>query len=125
MNDLWSFNSSTSKWTKVITTGDLPENRSNCTINYDPKRSRVIVFGGGGPNKKRFNTLHVLDWNTKVWSELKPAETSKVPIERTYHTAEFVKGYLVVFGGEGHWDIDDLWVFDFELEQWTEVICDD
>lgn len=68
MNDMWSFNSSNSKWSKVETSGDIPENRSNCTMNYDIKRERIIVFGGGGHNKKRFNTIHILDWNTKVWT---------------------------------------------------------
>jgi hypothetical protein len=68
MNDMWAFNYSTLKWTEVKTTGDTPENRSNCTLNYDIKTGRIIVFGGGGPNKRRFNTIHILDWNTKIWT---------------------------------------------------------
>jgi hypothetical protein len=27
------------------------------------------MFGGGGANKTRFNTIHMLDWNTKIWTE--------------------------------------------------------
>ena len=46
---------------------------------------------------------------------------NKIPEERTYHSAEFVYPYLVVFGGEALVDLDDLWVFNFETEEWTEV----
>jgi hypothetical protein len=28
------------------------------------------MFGGGGLNKARFNTIYILDWNTKIWSEV-------------------------------------------------------
>lgn len=88
-------------------------------MNYDSERRRIIIFGGGGPNKKRFNSIHVLDWNTKVWKEIQPKENSKTPIERTYHTSEFISNYLITFGGEAHWDLDDLWIFNFESEMWT------
>jgi hypothetical protein len=28
------------------------------------------MFGGGGANKTRFNTIHMLDWSTKFWTEI-------------------------------------------------------
>ena len=99
MNDMWTFNSSTLRWTEVKSTGDMPESRSNCTLNYDPDNNRIIVFGGGGPNKKRFNTIHVMDWTTKVWTLIEHKSEDKAPWERTYHSAEYMSGYLVVFGG--------------------------
>ena len=122
MNDMWTFNVSTLRWNEVKATGTIPENRSNCTMNYDPDSHRIIVFGGGGPNKKRFKSIHVMDWTTKEWSEVELGSDSKAPWERTYHTAEYRSGYLVVFGGEGIGDIDDLWIFDFKNSSWIEVI---
>jgi len=41
-------------------------------MNYDPDTERIVIFGGGGPNKQRFNTVNILDWKTKVWTELSP-----------------------------------------------------
>jgi hypothetical protein len=55
-------------WTEHHTTGQIPTPRSNCTIHYDEVHRRIIVFGGGGFNKKRFNTLNLLDWETKEWT---------------------------------------------------------
>lgn len=81
----------------------------------------VVVFGGGGPNKQRFNAVSVLDWSTKVWREIVPKENEPAPWERTYHVAELKYPYMVVFGGEGLADLDDLWVFDFRSERWAEV----
>jgi hypothetical protein len=79
------------------------------------------VFGGGGSSKKRFNTLSILNWETKEWLEIKPREDEPAPWERTYHSAEFIFPYLVVFGGEGIADLDDLWVFNFITLGWKEV----
>lgn len=45
------------------------------------------------------------------------------PWERTYHSSEFSYPYLITFGGEGaaNLDFDDLWVFNVETKQWTEI----
>jgi uncharacterized SAM-binding protein YcdF (DUF218 family) len=67
MNDIWTYNSATMIWEEIQTTGHKPTQRSNCTINYDPQNNQVVVFGGGGPNKQRFNYISLLDWNTKNW----------------------------------------------------------
>jgi len=40
MNDIWSFNASTMEWREVRTTGDIPQNRSNCSMNYDSQNNR-------------------------------------------------------------------------------------
>jgi hypothetical protein len=36
-------------------------------MSYDSENDRIIIFGGGGPNKKRFNTINVLNWMSKEW----------------------------------------------------------
>lgn len=113
MNDLWTYHATLKAWTEVPTTGQRPSHRSNCTVNYDPTSNQLIVFGGGGPNKQRFNSVNVLDWETKVWRELPARENEAAPWERTYHVAELCYPYLAIFGGEGLADMDDLWVFNF------------
>lgn len=99
MNDLWTFNTITMEWKEVQTSGDIPSHRSNCSMSYDRNNNRVIVFGGGGANKRRFNTISILDWKTKEWMEINPKPNESAPWERTYHTAELFYPYLVVFGG--------------------------
>ena len=80
-------------------------------MHYLPQTHSVILFGGGGPNKKRFNTVYSLDVATKTWRELIPPVDEITPWERTYHSSEMMYPYLVLFGGEGIADLDDLWVF--------------
>lgn len=60
------------EWTEIETKGDIPSHRSNSTMNYDKENNRVILFGGGGANKKRFNSINILDWKTKEWIEVNP-----------------------------------------------------
>lgn len=83
--------------------------------------NQLLVFGGGGPNKRRFNKISLLDWKTKEWTEyvndsnfLAINLDENSPWERTYHSSEFKYPYLITFGGEGaaNLDFDDLWVFD-------------
>jgi hypothetical protein len=121
MNDLWSYHSASLQWKEVVTTGDRPSHRSNCSMNYDPHSNQIVVFGGGGPNKQRFNSIHLLDWNTKNWVEIAPKENEPAPWERTYHVAEVRYPYLAVFGGEGVADMDDLWLFNFQTLSWKEA----
>ena len=70
MNDIWTFNTLTMDWTEVETIGEVPSHRSNCSMCYDDVNNRIILFGGGAPNKKRFNSIHLLDWKTKEWTEV-------------------------------------------------------
>jgi hypothetical protein len=55
MNDMWTLNVLTFKWTRIDQLGNLPECRSNATINFDKANNTILLFGGGGNNKKRFN----------------------------------------------------------------------
>jgi Rab9 effector protein with kelch motifs len=87
MNDLWSFDTVTMTWQEHKTTGAVPSARSNCTLHYDQNSNSVLLCGGGGSNKRRFNTISLLDWATKVWTEIEPNENEKAPWERTYHSS--------------------------------------
>jgi hypothetical protein len=62
MSDLWSYDTVSMSWEECKTTGDGPSARSNCTLHYHPPTGKLILFGGGGPNKFRYNDVHVLDW---------------------------------------------------------------
>ena len=99
MNDLWSFNTITMEWNEVPTTGDVPSHRSNCTMHYDKNNDQLVLFGGGGPNKQRFNTISILNWKTKEWIEISPKTNEPALWARTYHSSELFCPYLVVYGG--------------------------
>jgi hypothetical protein len=99
MNEVWTFSTLTMTWQEHKTCGEVPSVRSNCTAHYDAQSDSVILFGGGGPNKARFNALSVLNWSTKEWSTIEPEPSEEAPWERTYHSSAMLYPYLIVFGG--------------------------
>jgi hypothetical protein len=74
MNDLWVYSLKNLAWKEVVALGDVPEPRSNSTLNYDSVNNQLILFGGGGPNKQRFNSISVFDLKTEHWVEFPPFE---------------------------------------------------
>ena len=66
-------------WKQIITFGDKPACRSNSTLSYDPVNDQLLLFGGGGPNKQRFNTVSTLDLSTLHWFEIPPFEAEVSP----------------------------------------------
>ena len=121
MNETWVFDTIAMSWREIKTGGDVPSVRSNCTAHYEEKSDAVFIIGGGGPNKQRFNTISVLDWKTRVWTEVKPDYNEPAPWERTYHSSAILYPYIVVFGGEGISDLDDLWAYNMETKTWKEI----
>ena len=83
-------------------------------MNYDGDQGLLVVFGGGGAGKQRFNCISVLDWRSKTWIEMAAKENEPAPWERTYHVAEFKFPNLIIFGGETADDMDDLWLYNFQ-----------
>ena len=98
----------------------MPECRSNYTIHYDSVNDSIVLFGGGSNNKTRYNSVSVLNWKTKVWTNYLPEMSEPAPWERTYHASEFCYPYLIVHGGEGvsNLDLDDLWTFNVITKKW-------
>ena len=41
-------------------------------MNYDQDNNQIVIFGGGGSNKQRFNSINILNWETKEWIEINP-----------------------------------------------------
>jgi len=79
MNDLWCYSLNERSWKQIITFGDIPLCRSNSTLSYDPVNEQLLLFGGGGPNKQRFNSVSTLDLNTLHWFEIPPFEAEASP----------------------------------------------
>lgn len=65
MNDLWLY--SEGIWRELVTTGDIPEKRSNATLNYDKVDHQLVLFGGGAGQRSRFNSVYTIDLTTLRW----------------------------------------------------------
>jgi hypothetical protein len=45
-NDLWAFSVESNQWRQLSPVGPKPDARFGHTLNFDPLRRRLIVFGG-------------------------------------------------------------------------------
>jgi len=81
----------------------------------------MIVFGGVDDDGKLFNTIYVLDLDTKQWTLEKPS--GSIPAARIGHVAEKINGNkMIMFGGNGERSmLNDLFVYDITKKQWTKL----
>ncbi len=66
-NDIWVFDTSTLQWKEVFASGEIPQPRSQATLNIHSNKKDLVLFGGGSTNKARFNSIHIINWETKEW----------------------------------------------------------
>ena len=56
--------------------------------------------------KKRHNDIFELDFKERKWSQINA--NGDRPAARTYHSANLIEDYLIIFGGENMGDLNDL-----------------
>ena len=128
-NDFWSFDLNTDEWTKVETTGDLPQRRFNFAMVYDHINDQVILFGGNtSADPLRLipqNDTYILNIETMVWRKV---DAATKPPKSIYHemTLYSTENKLLMFGGGDENAFlgpfyGDVWALDLETEEWEEV----
>lgn len=99
-NDLWCFDISSSKWSQVSTSGNIPlpvNEHSACIIN-----DQLYIYGGNDFSGIIYNSLYVLDLHTLIWSKLVPDAEIDGPGSRCGHTMSFIPtlNKLLIMGGD-------------------------
>lgn len=74
---------------RLSVTGTVPAPRMHHTAIISPNEQNMIVFGGRAGPLKPFNDVHVLHFESKVWSMVATAGTSPCP--RWHHAATLGK----------------------------------
>lgn len=95
-NDLHIFDTASSAWTKVTSTGSIPEPRSFHSAAVIGKL--MFVVGGMSQNDGHFADVHVFDFDETCWTKLNVTEEFS---GRGRFTLDVVGDTLVVFGGSG------------------------
>lgn len=144
LNDLWSFNVKSRVWTKLA---DAPgEPRGGSAIAFDKKGKRVWRFGGFNGKTEiggvvdYFDLVGESDDRNAQWYSIEyGGKAGSDPVRASYPGARSVTGLhilpdgrLITFFGEGKPSptgghdaagnfYGDVWVFDAETKEWTEV----
>jgi N-acetylneuraminic acid mutarotase len=123
--DTWSYDPSTSQWTRVATAG-APSARWGASVVYDSATGKIILFGGlfgsyDGTN--RLADTWSYDPVRKSWTNLKPA--GPVPPARGYAATVYDPAInrVILFGGfagpQGL--LADTWAYNPTTNRWSQV----
>ncbi len=110
-NDLWEISlSNPPAWHHLHLTSNLPRPRFGHSAIYDPRRDRIIVFGGYVAGVGYSNEVWSLSLSGGLeWSQMQPIGTPPDP--RSGHTAAYdpIHSRMLVFGGTGTSLHSDVW----------------
>eukprot|EP00039_Didymoeca_costata_P013448 m.204454 g.204454 ORF g.204454 m.204454 type:complete len:417 (+) comp15776_c0_seq31:110-1360(+) len=86
-------------------------------------KPEVVVFGGAKQDGN-LQDMHIFNYKTKCWVEVKPEEKSTVPSPRTVRVSAVVGKFAYIFGGghAGVTPVDDTKVHKLDLDTlcWTQ-----
>jgi hypothetical protein len=114
-NATWEYDGR--QWRRIETSS--PPRRNAHGMVFDRKRSRVVVFGGFGPDRQSFGDTW--EYDGSVW---RPVSTTG-PTPRGGHAMAFdaTRGRVVLYGGSpkpfGGASLVDTWEWDGAL--WTQI----
>jgi N-acetylneuraminic acid mutarotase len=118
-SDIYRFDPVSKIAVPIETSGESFSRRSALTALV--WKDNLYTFGGwNGFSRTWYNDLHVFNFGKKQWRAINPS--GKVPQKRTSHAAVVYGNKMYVFGGfSGEEYLNDLYEFDFETENWTDI----
>ena len=122
--ETWIYNTSDNTWKLLIAT-PLVTSRQHMSL-VAANSTTAVLFGGRIPaSKTAFNETWILTLQPKLqWRKVYRNTNYFVsPRARYTHAAVMMQSKMYVFGGMNASMncLNDLWVFDVETEQWSEV----
>jgi len=128
LNDYYSFNTVSNKWTKAELDGEVPGPRERGTL-APYLEDKLVLFGGYYCSSDMeaeyyLNDCYVLNITLMEW--VKPNIEGEAPPKRSAHTADFIKEKMYVFGGISYQkNLNDIWVLKTSQTsqfQWKQII---
>ena len=118
--DTWTFDTTTSIWTKISDSG--PDPRSHHAMAYDTDNNKVVLFGGYNPgvDGTYLSDTWILDVSDYSWNQV----GGMGPDGRRYHSMIYDRGSkkIVIFGGDGQpHHYGDTWTFNTTQNIWMQV----
>lgn len=118
--DTWTFDTTTSIWTKISESG--PDPRSHHAMAYDTDNNKFVLFGGYNPGvgETYLSDTWILDVSDYSWNQVGGIG----PDDRRSHSMIYDRSSkkIVIFGGYGQtYYYGDTWTFDTTQNIWMQV----
>ncbi len=110
--DTWEWDGAS--WLRVATTG--PSDRAAAAMIYDPRREKILLFGGLSPQGSSLGDTW--EWDGTRWTQV--ASTGPSPRWNTAMTYDRARGRAVLFGGV-HTDLPESDTWEWNGSQWQQV----
>lgn len=110
------------QWSSPACSGEAPSPRFAHKMIYGPSQ-QLFVFGGmEGRTMQQANpgTLHAFNMATSTWSVVQVAGTA--PLERSFHTFDFIGKWGFVFAGQTPNGMSDLYILDVPNMRWARPL---
>lgn len=129
LNDLWAFDLTKQRWTRLRPTGARPDWRWNHCATIDEKSRQLFVFGGSGYTDTGSmvidRDLFVLDLDGLAWTRRSCTGKCPGPVQDATLTFDAGARALVLAGGlsladRGESGTRSLWLYDLAAETWSE-----
>ncbi|CAN5782210.1 hypothetical protein BH24CHL8_BH24CHL8_10010 [soil metagenome] len=109
LGDLWSLDPTSAAWTRQ----DRPEPEARQLYALATVDSTAFVFGGADADRRRLDSLFVLDLDAEEWREAEPAGRSPAGRSGAALIADPDRERLLLYGGTGTDEtLGDLWQLD-------------
>src|SRR5215471_10243520 len=126
-SDTWAFDISAGVWLQLSPDEAGPSRRYGHSAIYETARDRIVI-SHGFTDAGRFDDTWAFDLRTNSWSNLSPSVNR--PLRRCLHHASYdpMNSRMYLYGGcsspFGPCPLGDLWAFDLNRNQWTELTSD-
>ena len=122
-DDVWALDLDSNQWQDVSPVAS-PPGRYGSTSVFDPVGNRLVSFGGFS-DQGRFDDVQAFDLESQTWQNLAPEVG---PVKRCLLSSaiDLAARKMIIFGGQSTEQSrrNDLWVFDFATNSWTEAPAD-
>ena len=129
-NDLYVYNLSKGEFS-IVTSPNSPPPRSGHACCRSGNSAKIYMSFGEFSSPKQgvfyhFNSMYMLDPETREWTVIEVKGKGKSPPARSGHRMTYWKNYLIVFGGFQDTSqqtkyLNDTWVFDCKENVWHEM----
>jgi hypothetical protein len=116
-NDIWKIDFQTLTWTRMpIDTSSVSPRQGSTAVMIN----HLIYVFGGKSGQEYLSDLHIIDLQ-KMQIIRPPKCESPEPTPRMGHAMGQNDSNIVIWGGNNHTLLDDLWIYSVSSNQWIQV----